>query len=249
MVDGWNDECTAVRWSGTAVLDWIAAIAAVRKSGITIKIYIWVCKTSARLMKTLILTCVLSVLSLLCNAEHMEFHNFQPPYQDVDNSGERLASRHWRSSGVTVVNTNFIRLTPDRQSKKGALWSRKAVGVSTFSSILKFRISGQGKNFYGDGIGFWVTQHGYYSEGNLHGSEEKFVGVGIIFDTFKNTENLAAHRDVTILINNGEQTLDLMTKDVQGCNANFRYHADRADFSVTDASRAKVTIGESRFVH
>eukprot|EP01034_Spumella_vulgaris_P031490 gene31490-38894_t len=36
-----------------------------------------------------------------------------------------------------------------------------------------------------------------------------------------------------------------MTKDVQGCNTNFRYHNDRADFSVTDASRAKVTISDT----
>jgi mannose-binding lectin 2 len=189
---------------------------------------------------------VASILLGLCEASHLENHSFLPPFLEVDNSGERQASRHWRSSGATEVNSNFIRLTPDRQSKKGALWSRKALGVATFSSILKFRISGQGKNFFGDGIGFWVTQQGYYKEGEIHGSEEKFVGVGIIFDTFKNTENLAAHRDVTILINNGEKTYELMTKDVQGCNTNFRYHADRADFSVTDASRAKVTITDRR---
>jgi len=169
-------------------------------------------------------------------------HNFAPPFQEIDNSGERLVSKHWRNSGTTVVNNNFVRLTPDRQSKKGALWSRKAVGVPSFSSILKFRISGQGKNFFGDGIAFWIIQQGYYSEGNLHGSEEKFTGIGIVFDTFKNTENIAAHRDVTILINDGTKTYEVMTSDVQGCNANFRYHADRADFSVTDASRAKVTL-------
>jgi len=51
-------------------------------------------------------------------------------------------------------------LTPDRQSKKGALWSKKALGVSEFSAIVKFRISGQGKNFFGDGIGLWMVQQG-----------------------------------------------------------------------------------------
>ncbi len=62
-----------------------------------------------------------------------------------------------------------------------------------------------GKNFYGDGIGLWIVQDPYYTEGNLHGYQENFVGVGIIFDTFKNTENIAAHRDVTVLINDGEK--------------------------------------------
>ena len=114
------------------------------------------------------------------------------------------------------------------------------------SAILKFRIAGQGKTFFGDGIGIWFVQQGYYTEGNLHGSTEKFTGVGIIFDTFKNTENAAAHRDVTVLVNDGEKTYEMMTADVKGCNANFRYHNERADFSVTDSTRAKILVEENR---
>jgi len=110
---------------------------------------------------------------------------------------------------------------------------------------LKFRISGQGKTFFGDGIGLWIVQQGYYGEGIVHGFQEKFTGVGIIFDTFKNTESLAAHRDVTVLINDGEKTYEMMIEDVKGCNINVRYHADRADFSVKDSSRAKVVVNDT----
>ncbi len=124
--------------------------------------------------------------------------------------------KSWKTSGHAQVSSSFARLTPDRQSKKGALWSRKAIGVPSFSAIFKFRISGQGKSFFGDGIGLWITQQGYYVDGNLHGSKESFYGIGIIFDTFKNTENLAAHRDVTILVNDGEKTYEAMTEDVKG---------------------------------
>ena len=91
-------------------------------------------------------------------------------------------------------------------------------------------------------------QEPYYSEGDLHGFQEKFYGVGIIFDTFKNTENLAAHRDVTILVNDGEKTYSMMTDDVQGCSMNMRYHSDRADFLVTDSSRAKVEVNGTKLV-
>ena len=87
---------------------------------------------------------------------------------------------------------------------------------------LKFRISGQGKNFFGDGIALWIVQNSFYVEGNLHGFQEKFQGVGIIFDTFRNTETLNVHRDVTVLVNDGERTFEAMTSEVQGCNANFR---------------------------
>ena len=71
---------------------------------------------------------------------------------------------------------------------------------------------------------------------------------GIIFDTFKNTENLSAHRDVTVLVNDGDKTFELMTDDIQGCNTNVRYHAERADFSVSDSSRAKIVISGNRFL-
>lgn len=185
-------------------------------------------------------------ITLFVYSEKLDYHSFEPPFADVDHSGERMVSRHWRTFGTTTVNSNFIRLTPDRQSKKGAVWSRKPIGVPSFSSILKFRISGQGKNFFGDGLALWFVQQGYYTEGSLHGFHDKFVGIGIIFDTFKNTENLASHRDVTVLVNDGEKTWELMTEDVKGCNINVRYHADRADFSVTDASRAKVLIEDNR---
>lgn len=185
--------------------------------------------------------CAAAIASTVA-ADKLPDHSFEPPFAEVDNAGLRLVHKQWKTSGSAVVNANFARLTPDRQSKKGALWSKKALGVDTFSAILKFRISGQGKNFFGDGIGFWISQNSYWKEGDLHGINEKFVGVGIIFDTFKNTENLAAHRDVTVIVNDGEKTWEMMTADVQGCQANVRYHNDRADFSVSDASRAKVVV-------
>jgi len=84
------------------------------------------------------------------------------------------------------------------------------------------------------------------SIGSLHGFQEKFYGIAIIFDTFKNTEHLSAHRDVTVMINDGEKTFEMMTEDIQGCNTNIRYHSERADFSVLDSTRAKVVVNGSR---
>lgn len=176
--------------------------------------------------------------------EKLTDSSFDAPFDDVDAGGARIAGRSWRSGGNTVVNQNFIRLTPDRQSKKGSVWSRKALGVPSASAVLKFRISGQGKNFFGDGLALWFVQSSYWVEGDLHGLNEKFTGVGIVMDTFKNTETLAQHRDVTVLVNDGTRTREVMMEKPVGCNANVRYHSERADFSVTDSSRVKVTIDD-----
>jgi len=51
-----------------------------------------------------------------------------------------------------------------------------------------------------------------------------------------------------VLVNDGEKTWDMMTADVQGCNAGFRYHSERGDFSVTDASRAKIVVSGNKYV-
>lgn len=182
----------------------------------------------------------------LVSSERLEAHSFSPPFEEVDTTGSRIVSKQWRASGTTDVNKYFVRLTPDRQSKKGALWSRKPLGVNSLSSVLQFRISGQGKNFFGDGIGLWMTQHSYQMDGIIHGNAEKFIGIGVIFDTFRNTENLKAHRDVTVLLNDGQQTYEMMTENVQGCNTNVRYHAERDDFSVSASSRAQVVIDDNK---
>mmetsp|Transcript_44891 Transcript_44891/g.122993 ORF Transcript_44891/g.122993 Transcript_44891/m.122993 type:complete len:180 (-) Transcript_44891:1553-2092(-) len=99
------------------------------------------------------------------SADKLEQHSFEPPYTDVDPSGNRLLSKDWKNGGVASVSQSFVRLTPDRQSKKGAVWSRKSLGTDTFSTILKFRISGQGKKFFGDGMALWVMQQGQFSRG------------------------------------------------------------------------------------
>ncbi len=78
----------------------------------------------------------------------------------------------------------------------------------------------------------------------MHGGQENFTGVAIIFDTFKNTESLSSHRDISVLVNDGKKNYELMKQSIQGCNTNplVRYHSERADFQVTDASRANIVF-------
>jgi len=59
-------------------------------------------------------------------------------------------------------------------------------------------------------------------------------------------------RDVTVLVNDGQKTYDMMIQeshDVVGCNTNIRFHAERGDFSVNDATRAKIIINGTRSVY
>jgi hypothetical protein len=42
------------------------------------------------------------------------------------------------------------------------------------------------------------------------------------------------------MINDGTKDSEALLQSLDGCDANFRYHEDRADFSVRNATRLKV---------
>ncbi|MEQ2189496.1 hypothetical protein GOODEAATRI_025881, partial [Goodea atripinnis] len=61
------------------------------------------------------------------------------------------SSSQWDLMGTAMVTPDHVRLTPDMQSRQGAVWSR----------ILKvhFKIHGIGKkNLNGDGLAIWLTK-------------------------------------------------------------------------------------------
>jgi mannose-binding lectin 2 len=179
-------------------------------------------------------------------AEQIAGLSFNPPFTSAETNGARTV-QGWQVGGTTEVQKGFIRLTPDRQSKQGYMWSGTNLvqGESKeFSVVLQFRISGQGEKFFGDGIALWLSQTSYYNGGNLHAAPESFTGIGIILDTFKNTENAHLHKDISVLINDGQQTTEDMLKSATGCDALVRYHEKRADFSTSNSSRVKVSWGQ-----
>lgn len=180
--------------------------------------------------------------SWLCEASKIDSLSFEAPFEEVNSGGDRVVGKSWRASGSAAVHSNFVRLTPDRQSKKGAVWASTSLGVTELSATLRFRISGQGKKYFGDGMALWLTDARSYRAGDFHGATEKFKGVGIIFDTFKNAELLSLHKDVTVVVNEGKGDVEAMLGDAKGCAGSIRYHEDRGDFTVASASRAKIVV-------
>lgn len=102
----------------------------------------------------------------------------------------------------------------------------------------------QGKKFFGDGIGYWITTQPFWVDGDLHGVSPSYTGgtwqlpasyaldstgmaandahvlidagVGVVFDTFKNTEQGAKHRDVAVYVNDGTKKLDQLITEFEG---------------------------------
>ncbi|XP_078421840.1 lectin, mannose-binding 2-like a isoform X1 [Cetorhinus maximus] len=112
-------------------------------------------------------------------------HSLMKPYQGVGASG---SGTHWDLHGNTMVTSHFIRLTPDLQSKQGAIWNRVACLMRDWEVQVHFKIHGQGKkNLNGDGFAIWYTKD-RMQPGTVFGSKDLFSGLGIFMDTYPNEE-------------------------------------------------------------
>ena len=75
------------------------------------------------------------------------------PFTSYDAEGFR-SYPGWRVGGSTSLQENFVRLTNDRASKRASLWSTTRMGMDDWSTTIRFRVSGQGKRLFGDGLAF-----------------------------------------------------------------------------------------------
>ena len=84
--------------------------------------------------------CLLSQPAL-SNVATQHRMGFSAPFNEVGPGGERKIPE-WSTTNDTQVMQNFVRLTPNRQFKRGGLWSDGLVEADQFSAVFKFRISG-----------------------------------------------------------------------------------------------------------
>lgn len=174
-------------------------------------------------------------------------HSLLPPFDDYKSHNGKREINHWDFGGHSKVKRNFIRVTEDKQSKRGWAFNTEALTQRDFALQFKFRISGTGKHLYGDGMGIWLTSHKdegnpYISEGSLLGHSDTFVGFGIMFDTFRNIEHGHVHKDISIAISNDATKEVTMDGDRPGCESHYRYNEKRDDFDVESHSVARIWL-------
>jgi len=104
------------------------------------------------------------------------------PFTKYDSEGIRMYPG-WRLGGHAALQENFLRLTNDRQSKRASVWCGTKLTLDEWSTTFRFRVSGQGRRLFGDGLSFWFTNKETHQDGDLHGFTNTFTGFGIIFDT------------------------------------------------------------------
>jgi len=148
------------------------------------------------------------------------------PYQ-----GGGMEIPNWNIFGSVMVSQNQIRLTPDIQSRNGAIWNKYPCTSSDWELIINFRVHGSTGALFGDGLAIWyVQQPGLL--GNVFGSNDYFRGLGIFLDTYSNHNgpHKHSHPYISAMVSNGtlhydhdsDGTHTQLGGDHTGCEAKFR---------------------------
>jgi len=194
-------------------------------------------------MPLLLVLFTLLLFTSVSSISKLEDQSFGAPFTDFNSAGSRIIASY-REGGHAKVNENFIRLTPDRQSKRGHLWSSRRIDVHDWSVVLEFRVSGQGKTLFGDGLAFWFTDMPNIKNGDVFGVNDDFKGFAVIFDTFRNQEFLSVHKDVSVLTGDGKAGAgDRRNTERPGCDSDFRYYEGADNFDVAKSlSYVKISL-------
>ncbi|BEJ03624.1 hypothetical protein CcaverHIS641_0107990 [Cutaneotrichosporon cavernicola] len=151
----------------------------------------------------------------------LKTHSMYAPYVDSD-----LQNRWWDFGGDTIINTNkHVRLTQDRGSQSGWLWSRLPLAPPSWQIEFEFNVDGKGTSMYGDGFALWVTM-GRAEPGPVFGNQDLFTGLAVFFDTYPNSRHGYSFPRITAMLGDGRTPADLdgdnARNELAGCSKNFR---------------------------
>ncbi|KAL0122435.1 hypothetical protein PUN28_007274 [Cardiocondyla obscurior] len=149
-------------------------------------------------------------------------HSLIRPYQ-----GTGMTIPNWDFMGSTIVTNNYIRLTPDLQSKQGALWNSVPCYIRNWELQIQFKVHGKGKDLFGDGFAIWYAKERMNS-GQVFGNQDYFKGLAVILDTYSNHNGQHNHQHpyISAMVNNGslhyDHDRDGTHTQLAGCEAKFR---------------------------
>jgi len=144
-------------------------------------------------------------------------HSISAPYLDSD-----MQSRWFDFGGDVIVRADkYIRLSSDLQSRTGWLFSKIPLTATNWEVEFEFKIHGK-SNLHGDGFALWVTKQ-RAMPGPVFGSVDKFEGLGIFFDTYKNNRPGTIFPYVMAMVGDGQTSYDKETdgkeQELAGCSA------------------------------
>jgi hypothetical protein len=118
-----------------------------------------------------------------------------------------MQNRWFDYGGDAVIRTDkYVRLTGDIGSRAGWVFSRVPLTATNWEIEVEFKISGTG-TLYGDGMAMWLTKQRAQG-GNVFGFQDKFDGLGVFIDTYKNNRPGIVFPYVMAMLGDGQTVYD-----------------------------------------
>ncbi|XP_035496418.1 lectin, mannose-binding 2-like b isoform X1 [Scophthalmus maximus] len=199
--------------------------------------------------------CVLTSQSLANDQEFMEDflkreYSLSKPYRGLGFS----SSSQWDLMGTAMVTPDHVRLTPDLQSRQGAVWSRIPLVLRDWELKVHFKIHGLGKkNLNGDGLAVWLTRD-RMQNGPVFGNMNQFIGLGVFVDTYPNADKRhdRAFPYISVMLGNGtlsyDHDQDGRLTELGGCTAMVR-NAIYNTFLLLRYSKYRLTVSSVQAFH
>eukprot|EP01130_Rhizamoeba_saxonica_P013678 TRINITY_DN5855_c0_g1_i2.p1 TRINITY_DN5855_c0_g1~~TRINITY_DN5855_c0_g1_i2.p1 ORF type:complete len:276 (-),score=60.47 TRINITY_DN5855_c0_g1_i2:477-1304(-) len=157
-------------------------------------------------MKTLVSVLLFGLFVTMIHATSNEYgQNPQHEFGGIWDDKAIPVLPYWKLEGDATINHERIRLTPDRQSRQGRVWNTMANHFENFEVIFKLHVFGSGA-VGADGLAFWYVKE---TDGSFDffGYKEKFIGLGILIDTYDNDRS-GDHPQLVGLVNDGYKKYD-----------------------------------------
>ncbi|KAL2141367.1 hypothetical protein VTI28DRAFT_2497 [Corynascus sepedonium] len=166
-------------------------------------------------------------------------HSLAQPYLDSD-----MQSRWYDFGGDTIIRTDkYIRLTSDYPSQTGWLFSRVPLTATNWEIEVEFKIHGK-NTLYGDGFAMWITKE-RGKVGPVFGSADRFEGLGIFFDTYKNNRPGVVFPYIMAMVGDGQKSYD---KDTDGKNNEFAGCSARGIRHATVPTKFRLTYFQDKYL-
>lgn len=159
----------------------------------------------------------------LASIPHRKFeykYSFKPPYLAQKDGSVPF----WEYGGNAIASAENVRVVPSLRSQKGAIWTKSKTTFDWWEVDLVFRVTGRGR-IGADGLAFWYVENKGAYDGPVFGSSDKWVGLGLFFDSFDN-DNKHNNPYIMAMANDGTKEYDHANDGswqmLSGCVKDFR---------------------------
>lgn len=129
----------------------------------------------------------------------------------------------WTYGGNALPSDDKVRITPSLRSRKGYIWGKHPVEFDNWIIEVTFKVTGRGR-VGADGLAIWYAETPGV-EGPVYGSQDKWVGLGVFFDSFDN-DNQRNNPYILAMYNDGTKVYDHandgLLQQLGGCMRDFR---------------------------